>query len=63
MENGFKFELNSTVEIACSGEIAKVTGRAEYSEEGKKYLLLYKSATGQGVETWWPEYALQQQSS
>ena len=55
----FKFELNQSVRISCSGESGKVTGRAEYSMADRSYYVRYKGADGRAVEGWWTESALE----
>lgn len=54
----FKFELQQTVEVNCSGETGTILGRAEYSHTDNNYLILYKAGDGRAVETWWTESAL-----
>ena len=51
----FKLDINQLVEIAVSGEIGHVKGRAEYSGHVNCYQIHYKSADGRAVETWFDE--------
>lgn len=50
-----KYELNQKVTISVIGESGEVTGRAEYSHADTAYLVRYKSADGNAVESWWME--------
>ena len=54
----FKFYIGQQVKVAISGEAGEVRGRAEYTASERSYLVLYKSADGRAVETWWPESVL-----
>ena len=54
----FAFEMNQSLQIACSGETGTVVGRAQYTTGEDTYLLRYKCADGRAVEGWWPESAL-----
>lgn len=51
----FKFDINQLVEVAVSGEIGHVKGRAEYSGHTNGYQVHYKSADGRAVEAWFDE--------
>lgn len=57
--SAFKFALGQQVQITCSAESGKVTGRAEYAGKGNQYFLLYKGADGRAVHDWWDESALE----
>lgn len=54
----YKFEMESNVEIRCSGETGVVIGRSSFLEGPDQYLVQYKTATGEAVERWWGESAL-----
>jgi hypothetical protein len=58
MENGFKWQLGTCVEITASGEQGNVIGRAQYSHAENSYLVRYAARDGRAVENWWTESAL-----
>lgn len=55
----FKFALCDKVAICVSDERGVVIGRAEYANAENGYLVRYKAADGQAIESWWGESALQ----
>lgn len=54
----FRFDLNQSVSISCSGEIGTVVARAEYSNGEDQYLVRYRAADGRACEAWWGDSAL-----
>lgn len=55
----FKFDLEDKVVFEDAVEVkATVIGRAEYVEDGNKYLLRYMDGTGSPCECWWSEDAI-----
>lgn len=54
----FRFTLKQQVVITCSGEVAEVIARAEYSNSENNYYVRYRAADGRATETWWCESAL-----
>ncbi len=58
MENSFKWQLGTCVEIAASKEQGTVIGRAQYSHAENTYLVRYSGGDGRAVEVWWAESAL-----
>ena len=54
----FRFDLEETVSIECSGETGVVIGRAQYLGDDDQYYIRYKAADGRAVTQWWPEPAL-----
>jgi hypothetical protein len=54
----FKFELDTSVTIAASGETGMIIGRAEYIDSDNSYLIRYKAGDGRATEAWWTEKAI-----
>ncbi|WP_230961752.1 hypothetical protein [Burkholderia thailandensis] len=55
----FRFALCDKVAICVSDERGVVIGRAEYANAENGYLVRYKAADGQAIESWWGESAPQ----
>lgn len=55
----FKFELKQVVKIAESGERGTIVARAEYVYAEPSYFVRYTNGTGNCVENWWTETALE----
>lgn len=51
----FKFDLKHSVALRMSGEQGEVIGRAEFRASENQYYILYKSADGRQVCSWWDE--------
>jgi len=54
----FQFQLGDEVSIAVSGEKGTVIGRAEYTQDARRYLVRYKTGDGRATEVWWQENSL-----
>jgi hypothetical protein len=54
----FKFDLGQAVVVKVSNEAGQVHGRAEYLASEPSYYVIYKSADGRAIDSWWPESAL-----
>ena len=48
-----KYKLGEWVFITRSKKEAQVRGRAEYMNNGPRYLLLYKDNDGEEIQDWW----------
>ncbi len=59
MGKSFKFENGQQIKISVSGEVGKVTGRADYLEGENRYLVQYRAADGCAKECWWTEGSLE----
>lgn len=55
----FAFAQNDTVQIIVSGELGYVVARMDSTDTSDQYLIRYKSTTGEAVERWWAESALE----
>lgn len=55
---GFAYDIGDTLKIDVSGETGIAVARAQYLASEDGYLLRYKNALGQAVESWWSESAL-----
>ena len=54
----FAFALGQTVGLIGSDERGSVIARAEYSENGRSYLVRYRAGDGRLTEAWWNEPAI-----
>ena len=55
----FAFAQNDTVMITVSGELGHVVARMDSTDSSDQYIIRYKSTTGEAIERWWAESALE----